>query len=595
MPIELLAPARDFVCGKAAIDSGADAVYIAGPAFGAREAAGNPLTEVARLVRYGRPFGVKTYLALNTLLYPNEVTTARQIAIQAWEAGCAALVIQDPQLLEAGLPPIPLIASTQMNNRTVEQVQRLERLGFERVILARELSLKQIAEIRAHTSVALEFFVHGALCVSFSGRCFLSEHLTGRSANRGVCIQACRNRYHLIDATGRAIVRDKHLLSLRDLCLDRHLEGLMAAGITSFKIEGRLKNSAYVKNVVAHYRKLLDSIGGCRPSSLGCVGRSFEPHPRHTFSRGHTTYNISDRRSGWATMIHGKAMGEEIGSIAASEKRYVATLHPHVVLHVGDGVCFMNPQGVWVGSTVNAVTPASVANQFLIELQAGSSIGAHNTLYRTYNHLFEKALAHPRSVKRTIDVEVEVIIEQEGVTLRAHIPHGTSVSLRLPCNGSPAKDLEQVNKQIHKQLEKSAEPCYLFRVASLQNRSALFFPAAQINEWRRRLGAALLEATPMPSDIVHPLPSLDKQALRELKQHIPPVGVIPDTLMQCKYCIKYELGLCEKERRHEAPPKLPSEPLHEPLYLVNQGKKFKILFDCERCEMRVEREQTSSH
>jgi len=712
LSLELLAPARDFECGKAAVDSGADAVYIAGPAFGAREAAGNEMREVARLVRYGRRYGVNVYLTLNTLLYPSEIEAARQLALEAWEAGCAALIIQDSRLLEEGaLPPIPLIASTQMDNRTVEQVQQLERLGFARVILARELSLPQIAKISAHTSVALEFFVHGALCVCYSGRCYLSEHLTlaERSANRGACIQACRNRYNLEDASGRVLVRNQHLLSLRDLRLDSHLGALIDSGITSFKIEGRLKNSSYVKNIVAHYRQCLDSViaernagcggrgvgrasepnakqcaeqcaeyapeqsAGCaaeqnagraaeqsaehaseqcavqcadspaasaasaarwRKASLGRIELAFSPNPERTFSRGHTLYNIYNNRSRWATLTHGKARGEEIGAIAplkkqeassshlftaasghlfaaasghlftaASDHLFTALLHDHIALSVGDGLCWLNPQGEWVGGVVNAASPTSLPNQWMIELQTSYPIGADNTLYRTYDHLFEKALAHPRSARRIIDVEVEVEIgkqsvtlqnceqhcatlqnweehcvtlqncEQHCATLRAVIPDGPSVLLSIPANGTPARDPEQANLQIRKQLEKTAENLYLFHVTSLKNHPLLFFPTAQINEWRRRLGAALLETGEVreAGEIEETGGAQEAGEAGKIEE----AGKASNTLMICKYCVRYEMGLCKN--------KLP----HEPLYLVNQGKKFKLTFDCERCEMRV--------
>ena len=593
--LELLAPARNYTCGVAAIHSGADAIYTGGPAFGAREAAANEMREVERLARYGQRYGVKTYLTLNTLLYPQEYEAARQIAYQAWEAGCAAIIIQDPVLLELGLPPIPLFASTQMDNRTMEQVQRLERLGFARVILARELSLQQIAAIRAHTTVPLEFFVHGALCVCYSGRCYLSEHLTERSANRGGCIQACRNRYNLEDATGRVLVSNQHLLSLYDLRLDNHLEKLIAAGITSFKIEGRLKNSSYITNVVAHYRRRLDAIiegrnnaGSAitlKKTSLGHSEYTFEPNVERTFSRGHTLYYIEGKRSDWATMAYGKARGADIGTIIPHDDRFLVTLRPHVTLSCGDGICYFNTKGELTGSVINAISPLS-SSQSIITLRSAEAVGADNTLYRTYDHLFEKELTHPHSAKRIIKVVLQAEIQRDSVILQAQIPDGIShtptfapphtFTLVLPHSGVPAKQPEQANLQIRKQLEKTSQSLYLFGVTSLTNPHTLFFPAAQINHWRRLLGEALLEAS--DRHFASPLrtaASPDPLALRQLKQHIPPAGTIPSTLMHCKYCIKYQLGWCHKEG------------LNEPLYLVNQGKRLRLEFDCANCEMKV--------
>jgi len=577
-PLELLAPARNLECGKAAVDSGADAVYIAGPALGAREAAANNMREIAWLAQYGRRYGVKCYLTLNTLLYPHELETARRLAHQAWEAGCSALIIHDPALLELDLPPIPLFASTQMDNRTVEQVQRLERLGFERVILARELSLQQVALIRTHTTVALEGFVHGALCVCYSGRCYMSEYLTGRSANRGACAQPCRNRYNLEDAQGRVWVRDQHLLSLRDLRLDHHLGALIDAGVSSFKIEGRLKNSGYVKNVVAHYRRCLDvaMTGRGDAASLGRTEYAFEPNPERTFSRGYTLYNMYHKRDKEATLTYGKARGEKIGTIAPFGEEFLVDLHPHVQLSAGDGICYFDPKGALTGSVVNAVAPSGKNGHKIVTLQSATPVGADTTLYRSYNRLFEKVLAHPRSVKRIIHVVLRVSISPDLVTLQASIPRGPEVALTLPCKGAPAKDPDLANRQIRTQLEKTALNLYLFHMESLDNDPPQFFGASQINEWRRRLGEALVETSkrffaPQPRTATPP----DPQALEELKQHIPPIEASSSTLMQSKYCIKYELGWCGKE--------LPKEPL----WLVNQENRFRLEFDCSRCEMKV--------
>ena len=313
--IELLSPAKNLEVGIAAINHGADAVYIGGPAFGAREKAGNSMADIEQLCRHAALFDAKVYVTLNTLLYDQEKEQARQLAWDCWNAGVDALIVQDLSLLELDLPPIPLHASTQCDNLTVERVQELERLGFVQVVLGRELSLEQIKEIRRQTTVPLEFFVHGSLCVSHSGQCYLSQYIGNRSANRGACAQPCRLPWDLLDADGNVLKKGKHLLCLKDLNNSAHLEELMDAGITSFKIEGRLKDADYVKNITAYYRQQLDTIFERRPeyvqASLGrCTslrGASatkqsnaydFEVNPEKSFNRGFTDYFIHGRQKG---------------------------------------------------------------------------------------------------------------------------------------------------------------------------------------------------------------------------------------------------------------------------------------------------------
>ena len=580
MQLELLAPARDPETGRAAVDSGADAVYMAGPAFGAREAAANSLADVANVAAYARKYGAKTYLTLNTLLHESEYEAARRLAFDAQAAGCSALIIQDPALLLLDLPPIPLFASTQMDNRSVEQVQRLERLGFSRVILARELSLAQMGEIRAHTHVALESFVHGALCVCYSGRCFLSEYLTGRSANRGACAQACRNRYDLETESGRVLAKNKHLLSLRDLQLDGHLEALVAAGIRSFKIEGRLKDTAYVKNVVAHYRRQLDALAWGR-SSLGQTQTCFTPDPERTFSRAYCHYFVDGKREAWATMDYGKACGQRMGVLECTgrEKIFRLTLEGAVPPpQTGDGLCWIDANGQPTGSLVNGVRAAEDAAQdrdFSLVLQSPPPpFKGGKVCYRNFDHLFHKELGRPNGVLRIIDATLEVAIGAEEVLCTARVGE-VSVALNLPALGQPAKQPELADARICAQLEKSAEGIFCFSVASLHNPLQLFFPAAQVNQWRRSAGETLRGAVEQhfrPPAHERPSPP-DAQEIEALKQHVARVGEIPQRLMLCKYCIKYELGYCGKTT--------------EPLYLRNQGHRFPLEFDCKRCEMSV--------
>ena len=580
MQLELLAPARDLETGMAAVDSGADAVYMAGPAFGAREAAANSLADIAKVAAYARRYGAKTYLTLNTLLHESEYETARRLAIDAWEAGCSALIIQDPALLRLDLPPIPLFASTQMDNRTVEQVQRLERLGFSRVILARELSLAQIAEIRAQTQVAIESFVHGALCVCYSGRCYISEYLTGRSANRGACAQICRNRFDLETASGKRLVSNKHLLSLKDLQLDTRLQALANAGIRSFKIEGRLKDAAYVKNVVAHYRRVLDALAPSR-NSLGQTQTCFEPDPERTFSRGHCQYFIDGTREAWATMDYGKACGQRLGTLEASDggRDFKLQLDARAKPpQTGDGLCWMDASGHVTGSAVNSVRPQGPASSraFLLDLQSPPPpFKGSKVCYRNFDRLFSKDLERTDGIKRVITAVLEVEIGAEKVFCTVRVGD-ISVGLNFGASeGQPAKQPELADARIRAQLEKSAEGMFHFNVDSLQNPLQLFFPVAQVNQWRRSLGVALREAVehhfaPHPCERKFPT---DAQDFAALQQHVARLGEMPQRLMQCKYCLKYELGYCGKAL--------------EPLYLRNQNQKFRLEFDCKHCEMSV--------
>ena len=317
--IELLSPAKNLETGIAAINCGADAVYIGAPKFGARAAAGNSIADIAKLVLYAHNFFAKVYVTINTLLFDNELEEARKTVDELYLSGVDAIIFQDMALLEMDLPPIPLFASTQTHNYKLERIKFLDQLGINRIILARELSLEQIKEIRQNTSAELEFFVHGALCVCLSGQCYLSHALTGRSANRGECAQPCRMKYTLTDKSGKVIVKDKYLLSLKDLNLSEHLNKLISAGISSFKIEGRLKDAAYVKNITAYYRTLIDDIlenkTVYKRASSGKSLFTFSPDPNKTFNRGYTEYFLTDHEKSRANIDTPKSMGEFLGSI----------------------------------------------------------------------------------------------------------------------------------------------------------------------------------------------------------------------------------------------------------------------------------------
>ena len=383
--VELLAPARDLECGRAAIDCGADAVYIGAAEFGAREAAANPLDAVATPTAYAHRFWARVYVTINTILHDHELAGAERLACRLHEIGVDALIIQDAGLLEGNLPPLPLIASTQMHNNTPEKIAFLQQVGFHRAILARELRLDEIRAIRrAAPHIELECFIHGALCVSYSGQCYLSFALGGRSGNRGQCAQPCRKSYRLVDARGRVVYDRGHLLSLRDLNLSDHLPELLDAGVTSFKIEGRLKDMAYVANVVAHYRARLDAVMGekrLRSSSSGVSRPGFAPDPEKTFNRGYTAYFLHGRAGTVAFPFTPKMVGKEVGRVTKVDGTTI-TAATTLTLHPGDGLCFFDESGELRGTQVNGVRGAVIAAQSTAGIRVGTSVASG---YRSNN------------------------------------------------------------------------------------------------------------------------------------------------------------------------------------------------------------------
>ena len=444
--IELLSPAKDVEVGIAAINHGADAVYIGGPAFGAREKAGNRIQDIERLCRHAALFDAKVYVTLNTLLYDSELEQARRIALDCWDAGVDALIVQDMALLQMGLP-IPLHASTQCDNLTVEKVQFLESVGFSQVVLGRELSIDQIREIRRQTTVPLEFFIHGALCVSHSGQCYLSHYIGNRSANRGACAQPCRLPWDLLDESGRVLVKGKHLLCLKDLNNSAHLEELLDAGITSFKIEGRLKDADYVKNVTAYYRQQLDAIFERRPeyakASLGHCSYDFEVNPSKSFNRGFTDYFIHGRQPGIGSPDTPKSMGEYIGVVkwcnsVQMEIQLDSVAAPSPVsLHNGDGLCFLNDEGDLVGIRADVVRNGTdviwnvtdavrkgtdAVCKVVTNRPHGASRGTR--IYRNYDLEWQKQVDASKG-NRKIDIALVLSETEEGYELSGKLnPEG---------------------------------------------------------------------------------------------------------------------------------------------------------------------------
>jgi len=417
---ELLAPAQNLECGLAAIDAGADAVYIGAARFGARAKAGNSLADIEALAQHAHTYWARVYVTLNTLLYDDELPQAVRLAHQLHDIGVDALIIQDVGLLECDLPPIPLIASTQMHNHTPERVAFLEAVGFRRVILARELSLAQIKAIRQATTIELETFVHGALCVSYSGQCLMSYAIGGRSGNRGECAQPCRRVHSLVDGNGAVIVKDRHLLSLRDFNLSAHLGDLLDAGVTSFKIEGRLKEKTYVVNVVSAYRRALDRELAARDLAKSSSGRSsvdFTPDLNKTFNRGYTTYYLHGRAEPPGSIDTPKMVGEVVGEVVAVDRRSFRLAPGATELRNGDGLCFFDAEGVLQGTVVNAVNGSTITPNSMEHIRKGTRI------YRNHDHVYLRQLEKSQPA-RTIAVQFTLEESPEGFTLTAEDEDG---------------------------------------------------------------------------------------------------------------------------------------------------------------------------
>ena len=494
--ISLLAPARDLEVGKAAIDAGADAVYIGAPEFGARQAASNTIEDIAALVQYAHRFGVQVLVTLNTLLYDHEFARACALAHKLYKVGVDALIIQDLRLLEHDLPPIRLHASTQCDNRTPEQVLHLQQLGFRRVVLARELSIQEIQNINnaihptplaSQAPIELEAFVHGALCVSYSGRCYLSEVLMDRSANRGCCAQLCRQRYDLLDKDGKEIldnygqpIHQRYLLSLQDMDRSLHLAQMIEAGVTTFKIEGRLKDRDYVTNIVAYYRQLLDQIIKTNPnlqqaSTPSVQTYNFTPNPAKTFHRGQTEYFLHKRTPLMANWDTPKSTGEKIGQVVALRKDAICVqLQPNVTLHNGDGICFGDK-----GFAINRVDGEWIYPNQMPTIQRGT------ILYRNLDTVFLRSLQAKRQIP--VDIRFEVIPEGYRLTI------GDSTADFI-AEHQEANNTERALQTIIQQLSKLGDTDFAVKNIQVFNNNQVcsehfpyFIPISQLNQWRREL------------------------------------------------------------------------------------------------------------
>ena len=600
--IELLAPAKNLECGIAAIDHGADAVYIGAPRFGARAAAGNSLEDIAELVKYAHLYNVRIYVTLNTILKDEELKDTEKMIWDLYRIGVDALIVQDMGLLSLNLPPIPLHASTQMDNRNPEKVKFLADTGFRQVVLARELSLEQIRKI--HETVPqtpLEVFVHGALCVSYSGQCYVSQHCFGRSANRGECAQFCRLAFDMVDADGKMMVQNKHLLSLKDLNQSEELEKLLDAGASSFKIEGRLKDVAYVKNVTACYRQKLDAIFKRRKeyirASSGSVKLAFKPQLDKSFSRGFTNYFLFERNKDIFSFDTPKSMGEEMGYVKEIRGNYiiVAGVKP---FSNGDGICYLDERGKLKGLRINRVE-----NNKLFPAGEMPRIKPRTVLYRNFDQEFEK-LMQRKSAERKLGVSIALTENNFGFTLTLTDEDDVQVSIVLNREKELARTPQTEN--IKNQLAKLGNTPFEVERIDVDLKDNWFLPSSVIAEARREGVERLLSARRMNyrqeiasmPETVHSFPQseltylgnvMNEGAMSFYRNHgvtriAPAFEKRPANdavLMFCKHCLRYSMGWCPVRHKQKSP-------FREPYYLVSgDGKRFRLEFDCKHCQMKV--------
>lgn len=624
--LELLAPAKNLACGIAAIDHGADAVYIGASRYGARAAAGNSIEDIASLCQYAHQYGAKVFVTVNTIIYDTEIDDTRALIKKLCDIGVDALLVQDMGLLElvrslkTESKCIPVLhASTQTDNRTVDKVRWLHSLGFQRVVLARELSLDEIRNIhQAVPDIELEVFVHGALCVSYSGQCYASQYCLGRSANRGECAQMCRMKYDLVDADGHVIEHQRHLLSLKDMCRIDYLEQLADAGVVSFKIEGRLKDVDYVKNVVAAYSQRLDEMIHRRSTeyqraSWGKVKYSFTPCLAKTFNRGFTDYflhstvdekgRLQGRRTDIASFDTPKALGEYVGKVKETHRSYFIVAGVASFSN-GDGLCFFDGHNELVGFRVNRVEGNHL---FPLKMPIGLQPGM--ALYRNKDVAFEK-LMNGETAQRKISIRMALREVADGFSLTASLMPSLSVSSHLSCEKHLAEKPQREN--MYRQLTKLGNTPYLCTGLDFESDVDKFFiPSSRLAELRRdlvrKIDEALAESRNTSSYVegdsnvktpLYHLPYLYNVSNRlsrafysqrqvEVDEALELHGkqnadkLLHPLLMQCRYCLLFSLGRC---KRHDGA----ASALHEPLYLrLSDGRRFRLQFDCSKCQMNI--------
>ena len=605
-PLELLAPARNADFGIEAIKHGADAVYIGGPAFGARYGAGNDVAEIARLCDFAHRYQANVFVAVNTILHDSELEDGRRLAWALHDAGADALIIQDMGLLEMDLPPIQLHASTQTDIRNPAKAKFLEDAGFSQLVLAREMSIEEIRKVAAATKLSLEYFVHGALCVAYSGQCYISHAHTGRSANRGECSQACRLPYTLVDDKGKVITENQHLLSMKDNNQSDNLLALIEAGVNSFKIEGRLKDLSYVKNITAHYRTLLDGILEAHPQyARASSGRStftFTPQPEKTFNRGYTDYFAGGRQDDIGAFDSPAFVGELIGEVAEIGEDWIM-VNTDQAFHNGDGVCFHDAQGDVQGMRINRAAGNVL---YPAEIPEELSVGA--TLFRNRDQEFERALEKD-SADRRIALRARFAEAEEVFSLTLTDEDGVAVTVDLEKDGKIGAELAQnpdaAMARLRENLAKFGNTMFTCTGVELALKQPWFLPVSAINALRRAAAEKLVAVriashprpprakpaanpAPYPQDELTYLGNVfnararafyEKHGVRLIEEAYEAgneKGMV--SLMITRHCLRYSFNLCPKEVKYLKP---------DPMTLVNGNEKLILKFDCQACEMHV--------
>ena len=602
--LELLAPAKDLECGKAAIDHGADAVYIGAPKFGARSAAGNSVADIRELCDYAHRYSAKVFVTINTLVYDDEITECESLLLELKDAGVDAIIAQD-MAVASMVKGMGLHASTQTDNRSPEKVRWLYESGFSRVVLARELTIDEISNIHTQVpNVSLEAFVHGALCVGYSGICYASQHCFNRSANRGECAQFCRLPFDLVDSDGKVIEKNRFLLSLKDLNQSANIDKLIEAGVTSFKIEGRLKDVAYVKNVTSFYNNVLNNFISKHPgkysrSSLGRCTYNFQPDLNKTFNRGFTSYFLNGRRPDIFSPNTPKAIGEYVGTVKEIGRGYfkISSLSSFAN---GDGLCYLTSDKTLEGFRVNK---AEGNKLFPLQMPKGLRIGI--SIYRNHDHDFEKILAKQSSIRKIL-INISIDVTSSGFEITAKVPGSYTVKHNYNIEHQIARTNQK--DQIINQFKKMGNTVYECSEVIIPDNFQYFIPNSIISQMRRDIidelnacisckriaqekhANGLMVSNGLPRYNQYPyLHNIANSIARKfynesgLENCALAYEVSPQTgkiLMQCRHCLRYSFGVCSKSGVKPS--------WREPLYLVSSdGRRFRLEFDCRKCQMNI--------
>lgn len=615
--VELLSPARNLEIGKAAIETGADAVYIGAEEFGARVAAGNSIEDIEELVNYAHIFNAKVYVTINTIILDNELIKVEELIHKLYKIGVDALIIQDMGILEMDLPPIILHASTQTNNTSIEKVRFLSNIGFKRVVLPRELSIEEIAEIhKAVPVIEIESFVHGALCNGLSGQCYLSYELTKRSGNRGECAQACRSHYDLINESGKTLIKNKYLLSTKDLNASAFISQMIEAGVRSFKIEGRLKDLDYVKNITAYYskeiNKYIDNIQYSR-SSIGKSEIGFTPEVERSFNRGFTSFNLQGKKDTIGSLDTAKAIGKYIGKVVdlnlSGRNKGFIQIGTQEEISNGDGLCFFNQEGNLEGFLVNKVETNSEQSFVNIIPNRKIDIKRLTKLYRNFDVKFTKLLQQDSS-ERKIALDIELNEIPNGFFLKLRDESGLIVEEKIETEKQLAKNTENYNENLLKQIGKLGNTVFYLNKFTNNCSKKYFFPSSTINNLKRNACEKLLflrkekykrqEFKFKKTDYPYISKNIDyrenvvnqkseqfykRHKVEEIYYSVEKTNQTKNiVLMRTKNCIRYALGQCLIKDKQTLD-------FDQNLYIKDNHQRYKLSFDCKNCFMEIEKDE----